>query len=193
MRKLKGFTLIELMIVVAIIGILAALAIPNFMRFQAKSKQSEAKANLKSIFTAEKSYAAEKDEYGTTFNDIGFEPERGNRYAYYLGAGTPEQRNAASITAVTNANVIQVDTFKYSGATAEPVFAAGSASPTVGADNDNFTAQAAGDIDSEDSGVDSWEISTISTITETATCGNNGEAFVAGSPYNTYNDVSCDG
>ena len=48
LRK-RGFTLIELMIVVAIIGILAAIAIPNFIKFQAKSKQSEAKTNLKAI------------------------------------------------------------------------------------------------------------------------------------------------
>ena len=49
----KGFTLIELMIVVAIIGILAAIAIPNFLKFQAKSKTSEAKTNLGAIFAGD--------------------------------------------------------------------------------------------------------------------------------------------
>jgi prepilin-type N-terminal cleavage/methylation domain-containing protein len=62
----RGFTLIELMIVIAIIGILAAIAIPNFIKFQARSKQSEAKSNLKSIFTAERSFFQEKDRYPST-------------------------------------------------------------------------------------------------------------------------------
>jgi type IV pilus assembly protein PilA len=63
----KGFTLIELMIVVAIIGILAAIAIPNFLRFQLKSKSSEGKVNIAAIRTAEESYLAEFGVYvGTT-------------------------------------------------------------------------------------------------------------------------------
>ena len=62
-RDKKGFTLIELMIVVAIIGILAAIAIPNFLRFQLKSKTSEAKVNLAAIRTAEESYLAEFGSY----------------------------------------------------------------------------------------------------------------------------------
>lgn len=52
----KGFTLIELMIVVAIIGILAAIAIPNFLTYQLKSRQSEARTNLGGIRSSETSH-----------------------------------------------------------------------------------------------------------------------------------------
>ena len=67
MRKLHtrkgGFTLIELMIVVAIIGILAAIAIPNFLRFQLRSRVGEGKTNIAAIRTAEESYNAEYGVY----------------------------------------------------------------------------------------------------------------------------------
>ena len=64
------------MIVVAIIGILAMIAIPNFIKFQCRAKQSEAKGNLKALFQAQKSYFAEYDEY-SALNTIGFDPEPG--------------------------------------------------------------------------------------------------------------------
>lgn len=62
-RKGRGFTLIELMIVVVIIGILAALALPRFMTSSTKSKQSEAKQYLKEIYTMQRSYIMEHETY----------------------------------------------------------------------------------------------------------------------------------
>ena len=86
----KGFTLIELMIVVAIIGILAAIAIPNFLKFQAKSKQSEAKSNLSAIFTGQTAYYGEYNNY-SNFTAINWSPSGTPRYRYTLsGWGTPD-------------------------------------------------------------------------------------------------------
>ncbi|HET9157107.1 MAG TPA: prepilin-type N-terminal cleavage/methylation domain-containing protein, partial [Myxococcaceae bacterium] len=131
MKKLqRGFTLIELMIVVAIIGILAAIAIPNFIKFQARSKQSEAKSNLKAIFSGQKSLFGERDLYSPDINVIGFSPERGNRYAYRNGtAGNWQGRAAAGIVAAAAAqDSIEVDTFRWgAGATARPVDPGGGA------------------------------------------------------------------
>jgi len=82
-RSQKGFSLIELMIVVAIIGILATIAIPNFNRFQAKARQSEAKTNLAAIYAAEKAFYAEWTTYFGNFADIGFQPS--GRLTYSTG------------------------------------------------------------------------------------------------------------
>jgi type IV pilus assembly protein PilA len=77
MRKLflfnsnSGFSLIELMTVVAIISILVTLGMPNFMRFRSKARQIEAKANLSTLFAAEKGFYAEWGAYTGDFRDIG--------------------------------------------------------------------------------------------------------------------------
>ena len=123
-KSTKGFTLIELMIVVAIIGILAAIAIPNFIRFQLKSKSSEGKVNLAAIRTAEEGYMAEFGSYvdataspaaapgstkaswsnvdgsGDGFDQLGWAPE-GNVFFQY-GVVVDATNNAYAASAIAN-------------------------------------------------------------------------------------------
>ncbi len=99
MKKLsnqKGFTLIELMIVVAIIGILAAVAIPQYQNFTKKSKASEAKVVLDGIITAEAAYFAENDNFTHNLSDLG-NPQGSPQYYRYGFSGSP---NSTAVTVV---------------------------------------------------------------------------------------------
>lgn len=73
MRREKGITLVELMIVVIIIGVIAALVIPRFMNTSARSKQSEAQGILKQIYTLERTYFQEYGVYTDDVNALGME------------------------------------------------------------------------------------------------------------------------
>lgn len=114
-KRSGGFTLIELMIVVAIIGILAAIAIPNFLRFQLRSRSTEGRINIAAIRTAEEAYIAEFNDYvpatlapaslgldnkvqftdpggaGSNFDTIGWRPEGAVYFQYEVTTGCSGQ------------------------------------------------------------------------------------------------------
>jgi len=76
MKKLKAFTLTELLVVLVIIGILILLALPNLMPLITKAKSTEAKMQLQHIHTLEKSYFYMHSRYSKDFQDIGFEHQK---------------------------------------------------------------------------------------------------------------------
>jgi type IV pilus assembly protein PilA len=104
-----GFSLVELMVVVAIIGVLASIAVPAVNKYIAKARQSEAKTNLSSLYTSEKAFYAEYTIYDTRFAAIGYSPEGQLRYNVGFGAAGVIATGANGFnTNITNAAMATV-------------------------------------------------------------------------------------
>jgi type IV pilus assembly protein PilA len=151
----KGFTLIELMIVVAIIGILAAIAIPNFLRYQAKSRQAEARTNLGGVFVAETSYYGETSTFGN-FNQIGFSlaGAASNRYSYRSGAAAPAGGNSSNTAAVDMIGAA------VGNLTNHPSMTAVNFDSTAAGALAGFTATASANLDN-DAQIDGWFVNDV--------------------------------
>ncbi|MDX2012583.1 MAG: fimbrial protein [Myxococcaceae bacterium] len=188
--KKSGASVVIIIIVVGlvlccVVGMLAAIAIPNFVRFQARSKQAEVKVNLKSAYTAEMSFFSGENTYSDDIGKVGFSPSPGNRYLY---AFSTEGELAPAGGAGEGKSGVLADAAKYPGvdndALEKGVPAELWAETGVQGkcpDACSITIVGAGNVDT-DSTVDVWSISTKDRTI-------NGQRVPAGQPYNHVNDL----
>jgi type IV pilus assembly protein PilA len=106
LKRQDGFTLVELMVVVAIIGLLSAVAIPNFRKYQAKSKMSEAKLQLSALYTAQSAFFSDFNIYATCLSYMGYNPspERTQRF-YAVGFNTAAAIDASAWDGAKNSGL----------------------------------------------------------------------------------------
>ncbi len=145
LRRQKGFTLVELMVVVAIIGLLSAVAVPNFKKYQAKSKMSEAKLQLSAAYTAETAFFSDFNIYHTCLAYMGYDPslEVSQRY-YAVGFGGDISINAVAWTSAINSGLQSAECVNGGTATTnQHYFPAGKAIGSAIAASVNYLASSA--------------------------------------------------
>jgi len=149
----QAFTLIELMVVVAIIAFLSSIAIPRYFRYYAKAKQVEVAIILASLHTAQQMYWAEHGTYSTNLNGVngvGWKPEG------YNGGG---KRATFYYTYGFYFPGAQEGVHYFTGKLEAPTEALGECY----ADKEKFLARAAGDITCKNK-LDIWSIEETRTI-----------------------------
>ncbi|HEY8209556.1 MAG TPA: DUF4190 domain-containing protein [Myxococcaceae bacterium] len=186
----KVLAIVGMILPVVVLPVYAAIAIPNFIKFQARAKQAECKSNLKSAYTAERSFQAEKNAYSTNANEIGFGPERGNRYAYFLfDVGQVQDRSTARPEDGPGVTGFGVDTFKHPQERPisygdVPEVAGGQRAGVHGQCPEcSFVVVCAGNID-KDATLDVWSISSEDRTSP------KGEHIPGGIPFNDVSDVN---
>lgn len=102
--SMRGFTLIELMIAVVIIGIISAIAYPSYTEYIRKARRAEAKSMLQEIQLVQERYRANKSTYGTLTN-LGWS----KTLTYYDLDINPNTASAYSIKATAKSGSSQID------------------------------------------------------------------------------------
>jgi len=102
-KRFHGFSLMEVMIVVVIIGILAALAYPNLEKYLKRARQTEAKTNLSAIYTAQKIYFTLHQSYTKDINELDLSLAQG------LYTFTIQEASTSTFKAQAKGNIVDDD------------------------------------------------------------------------------------
>ena len=161
MRNQKGFTLVELMVVVAIIGILTAVAIPNFKSYQAKAKTSEAKLALSGLYNAEVAAMGDYNVYGSCLAYLGIAAPTNN----YYGIGFAEVgAEDGDISGDCTGDIWYKQSKKVGGI--DPADEPENGNAKIDNANATFVAAAEGKIVAGDTGLSQWQIDQDRTLKE---------------------------
>jgi prepilin-type N-terminal cleavage/methylation domain-containing protein len=87
-KKQSGFTLLELMVVLVVVGLLSMMALPSFFHFLAKAKRAEAYTHLRALYLGQKAYYAEHGTYTMNLKHLGWSPEGQLQYTYGFSQGS---------------------------------------------------------------------------------------------------------
>ncbi|MDX2008613.1 MAG: type IV pilin-like G/H family protein [Myxococcaceae bacterium] len=149
-------------VVVAVLGIVAAIAIPNFIRFKVRAKQAECKATLKAVAVAQEAYRLDKGVFATSFDALGVSAPTDNRYGYVLGS-----EPGARLEPSTKWGPPRLERADLSRAEVSST---------------GYTALCAGNIDTDEA-VDLWGVSSTPQV------DTNGVKVAAGTPFVIVDDV----
>ena len=156
---------------------LPAIAIPNYLRFQARAKQSECKANLRAAYTAQRMLFTEEERYSESAREIGLVPEN-SRYAYFFGPEIQTEGDEANALPPTRPENLNLDTAMRA------ITRAGVRPGVTGEcpEGCEVVMACAGDLDG-DLVLDVWSVSSEDRQLE-------GEYVPAGQPHNHVSDVT---
>jgi type IV pilus assembly protein PilE len=111
-RRARGFTLIELMAVVVVISILAAIALPTYMEHVRKSRRAEAVSLLGQLAQAQERWRANNPAYTNSLGNLGMSTASGVRPAYYVLSIPAATASTYTLTATADAASAQVSDTK---------------------------------------------------------------------------------